>query len=322
MRKTTKLWFMVAASLVLVGCIIFGGVMSMLGWDFSKLSTAKKITNVYEIREEFQDISVIVDTADVVFAPSDDGKCSVSCYERERVKHSVTVENGTLVIRVQDSRKWYEHIGIFFGTPKITVSIPEGQYGNISVKGSTGDVDTGEVFTFKSIELLGSTGNVLCRASALNTIKIKRSTGDICVQSVTAREMGLVVSTGKITVSDVMSQEGVQVHVSTGKAELTNIRCKDFHSVGDTGDILLKGVIAEGTLYVERDTGDVKLDRCDAGEIFVETDTGDVTGSLLSEKVFIVRTGTGKIDVPKTIIGGRCEITTDTGNILLSITSP
>lgn len=317
-----KIGLILAACLVGIGVILFAGLMSLLGWDFSKLSTARKISNVYEIYEDFQDISIIVDAADVILVPSDDGTCAVSCYEEEKVEHSVTVESGTLVIRVQDSRKWYEHIGIFFDTPKITVSIPQGQYGTLCVRGDTGDVEIGETFTFESIELLGSTGNALCRASALDTIKIKRSTGDICVQSVTVREMGLVVSTGKITVSDAISLEGVQVYVTTGKAELTNIRCKDFYSVGDTGDLLLVNAIAEETLTVERDTGDVKFDGSDAGEIFVKTDTGDVTGSLLSEKVFIVRTGTGKIDVPKTIIGGRCEITTDTGNILLSITSP
>ena len=319
MNRKMKKWLILAACFVGLGTILFAGLMSLLGWDFSKLSTAKKITNVYEIREEFQDISVIVDTADVVFVPSEDGECSVSCYEREKVKHFVAVEDGTLVVRVQDSRKWYEHIGIFFGTPKITVSIPEGQYGALCVKGDTGGVEIGEAFTFESIELLGSTGNALCRASTVETIKIKRSTGNICVQSVTAREMGLVASTGKIAASDVKIREGMQVHVSTGKAELTNIRCKDFLSVGDTGDLLLVNVIAEETLTVERDTGDVKFDHSDAGEITVTTDTGNVTGTLLSEKVFIVRTDTGRVEVPKTVVGGKCEITTDTGNILLSI---
>ena len=51
----------------------------------------------------------------------------------------------------------------------------------------------------------------------------------------------------------------------------------------------------------------------------ITTDTGNVKGSLLSEKVFIVSTDTGKKQVPNTITGGRCEITTDTGDIIISI---
>ena len=57
----------------------------------------------------------------------------------------------------------------------------------------------------------------------------------------------------------------------------------------------------------------------DAAEIFVQTSTGDVEGSLLSSKVFIANTDTGKVDVPKSITGGRCEITTDTGDIRISV---
>jgi len=69
----------------------------------------------------------------------------------------------------------------------------------------------------------------------------------------------------------------------------------------------------------ESDTGDVKFDGCDAAEIFVETDTGDVKGSLLTDKIFIVQTDTGSVDVPKTATGGKCEITTSTGDINISI---
>ena len=63
----------------------------------------------------------------------------------------------------------------------------------------------------------------------------------------------------------------------------------------------------------------MKFDGCDAGELLVHTDTGDVSGSLLSEKIFIVRTDTGKISVPASVSGGRCEITTDTGDIKINL---
>ena len=65
-------------------------------------------------------------------------------------------------------------------------------------------------------------------------------------------------------------------------------------------------------------TGDIKLDKSDAAEIFIKTSTGNVTGTLLTEKVFITQTSTGNIKVPKSIKGGRCEITTSTGNIKIN----
>ena len=81
----------------------------------------------------------------------------------------------------------------------------------------------------------------------------------------------------------------------------------------------MKNVVASEGFIIERGTGDVSFDSCDAAEIFVETSTGDVKGNLLSDKVFIAKSDTGKVNVPKTVLGGRCEIKTDTGNITLSI---
>ena len=111
----------------------------------------------------------------------------------------------------------------------------------------------------------------------------------------------------------------VSVNVSTGKTVMTDVVCQNMDSNGSTGKISLQNVAASGTLSIKRSTGDVHFDGCDAAEIYVTTDTGSVTGTLLSEKVFIAASDTGRIDVPKTATGGRCEITTDTGDIRLSV---
>ena len=50
-------------------------------------------------------------------------------------------------------------------------------------------------------------------------------------------------------------------------------------------------------------------------ELKIITSTGDIEGTLLSDKVFIVKSSTGDIDVPSSITSGMCEITTSTGDI-------
>lgn len=116
MSRTTKLGLIVAASLVLIGCILFVCIMSTLGWDFAKLSTVKYETNTYEISEAFDGISVRTDTADIVFKPSDDGKCRVQCHEEENSKHSVGVKDGTLKIEIS-ALKFIGYIGLNFDSP-------------------------------------------------------------------------------------------------------------------------------------------------------------------------------------------------------------
>ena len=95
--------------------------------------------------------------------------------------------------------------------------------------------------------------------------------------------------------------------------------CANLYSKGNTGRLNLTNVTAAGEFHIERDTGDVHFEGCDAEAIFVKTDTGNVTGSFRTDKVFLTKTDTGRVDVPKTITGGRCEITTDTGNIKISV---
>ncbi len=63
----------------------------------------------------------------------------------------------------------------------------------------------------------------------------------------------------------------------------------------------------------------MEFNASDAASIYVKTDTGDVTGSLRSEKVFITETHTGKVRVPTGIRGGRCEISTHTGDIIIEV---
>ena len=319
MSKRAKIWLVIATSLVVLGLIMFAAAMSAYNWEFTGLSTEKYETNTYELREEFSSISMNTDTADILFDVSDDGMCKVICYEQENMKHSVAVQDGTLTVNAADDREWYEYIGITMGTPKVTVYLPETEYVSLMIKESTGDVEIPKDFRFESIDILASTGDVKSFAAASGVIKIKTSTGVIRVENASAGTLDLSVSTGNVNVSGVACGGDVKINVSTGKTNISDTACNSVISTGSTGDISVKNVIAAEKISITRSTGDVRFDGADAAEIFVKTDTGDVTGSLLTDKVFITQTDTGSIDVPKTVAGGRCEITTDTGDIRIHI---
>lgn len=314
-----KAWLIAASVCVVIGCVVFGGVMMALKGDFSELSTVEYETNEYEIKESYRNIEITTDTADVTFVAAKNSASVVTCYEQKDEKHSVTVKDDTLVIRLEDERKWYEHIGIGLGTPKITVTIPEGEYGTLSVNFDTSDVVLPEGFRFEAVHMLGSTGDVTCSASVREKLQVKTSTGDIRLENMSAGTVDLGVSTGHIAAISVSCAEDIAVKVSTGKTELTDVICKNFTSKGSTGDVFLNNTVAGGKFSIERSTGDISFDGCDAAEIFVETSTGHVTGWLLSDKVFRTETDTGKIQVPMTVTGGLCRIVTDTGDIKIDV---
>lgn len=319
MGKGMKVWLVIALICILLGGAVFVGVMSKNGWDFTKLSTEAHETNEHLISEDFQDIEIETDTASVVFLPSNDETCKVVCLEREKATHTVAVEEGVLRIKLVDTRKWYDYIGVHFGMEKITVYLPKTEYGGLTITDSTGDIEISKAFQFESMDISVSTGHVENYASVVGELEITTTTGDIKVECVSVGSLALNVSTGKVTVSGVTCVGDITVGVSTGKAHLTDVTCKALRSNGATGDIVLKNVVATENFSIERSTGRVTFQSCDAGEIFVETGTGDVNGTLRSEKVFIVDTGTGSIRVPHSTSGGRCEISTGTGNITIEI---
>lgn len=283
MKKSTKIWLVIGAILTVAGLVMFTAVMTAYRWDFAKLSTVQYKTTTYEVTEAFTNVFVSTKTADIVIAPSPNGKCCVQWHTEEHTNYAVTVQDDTLTIQLIDEqtvKDYIQYIGIHFGSPKITVYLPEAQYASLAVKASTG------------------------------SIRI----ADIC-----ADKLDLSVSTGQIAVSDATCTGDITIHVSTGKSHLTDVRCQNLLSQGDTGDITMENVIAADSFTIERTTGDVTFDRCDASEIFVKTDTGDVRGSLLSEKVFIAQTDTGSVTVPRVGSGGMCQINTDTGDIFITI---
>ncbi len=318
MKGSTKIWIAAALCLIVIGCIIFAGAMEMLKWDFKRLTTYRYETNEYTFEAGAKSISVRVNTADLVILPSETDGIRVVCYEKTKEKHSVGVEGDNLVIAVAERRRWYEYIGIDFDQPKITLYLPQGEYGTFSLKSSTGDVKLPEGYRFDRVDISQSTGKTTCLASVTGEIRVKSSTGGITLEKLSAGSIDLSVSTGRIDLSEV-NCGSVRIKVSTGVTRLTDLACGELFSEGSTGDITLKKVIVSGRMSLERDTGDIRLEACDAAEIHIETDTGDVKGTLLSEKVFIAGSDTGKVKVPHTASGGRCEIETDTGDIKIEI---
>ncbi len=320
MRKAVKIWLIVAASLILLGIIILGGTMAVSKSDIFSFTTRKYETNTYEISEDFNSVSINTDTADIVFIASSDEKCKIVCYEEEKAKHSVTVTDGKLSVDMVSTKKWYDHINIgWSGKPMITVYLPKNDNISLLLKNSTGRIELPSDIAFESIDISGSTGDVSCRSSADGMIKIKRSTGDILLENISAGALDLWVSTGDVKVTSVNCAGDVKLRASTGDVKLDGLDCKNLFSECGTGDITLKSVVASERFDITTDTGTVAFDRSDANEISVKTDTGKVTGTLLSEKVFFIKTDTGDVEVPKTTSGGKCEIETDTGDIKINI---
>ena len=275
-----KKWLIIAGCLMAAGLIVFSVGLGIAGFDFRRWGTQNMVTNTHTIEEDFISVRLNVVTADITFAPSEDGHVKVVCYEDSKIPNSVHVEGDTLVISTKDNRKWYDHIGFNWEENTITVYLPAGEYGDLRVDCTTGDVNVPEQFTFQNATLDLTTGDTQWKAGIGQDLSVKCTTGSVAVE---------------------------------------NVLCNSLKVKTTTGDVTLDRVQAAETMAVTVSTGDVKLNRADAGEIVIKATTGDVTGTLLSEKIFDTKVTTGDVTVPASATGGTCRVTTTTGNIDLKI---
>lgn len=299
MKKT---FIIIAVIIAAIGLAVSLGALIAVNFDFTKLGNAKYETNEYSVSENFNSIEIDAKETDVIIKPSDNGGVSAVCVGRENVKHTVSVENGTLKITLNDERKWFDRLEFFLKPLSITLYLNASQYDALKVSSSTGDVSVDGAFTF---------GNV----------NITASTGDIEIKNIVAAKLDLTVSTGDIRVSTVNCEGDVSVSISTGETIFTDLTCKNLISTGSMGDVTLKNVVAAESFSIERSTGDVRFDNSDAVNITVKTSTGSVKGTLRTAKVFNTKTSTGSVSVPDTASGGNCNITTNTGSIKIELSA-
>ena len=278
--KKRNAWLLVGAALVLLGGIIFGATALIAKGDLTKMSISKCITNEYTVNEAFESVTLLTKDAKVEILPAKDGVCRVNCYEEESRRHTVTVKDGVLTVSVEDERKWYEYIGFHLTAPKVTVYLPEKEYASL---------------------------------------RVENKTGDIQIRNLRAETLTVTTTTGKILLENVTCGGDITTNFLTGSTHFKNVTCGSLTAEGGTGSVTLESTLVRGKVTVETNTGAVKLLASDAEALEVKTNTGNVTGDLLSPKIFISKTNTGDIEAPETTTGGVCKITTNTGNIKITI---
>ena len=313
-----KSFLIISLSLVLFGLILGVVGLMLMKFDFSSLTTEKEIEKMYEIDEKFESVSIDAKTANVNILISDDDECHIEIKEKKNLFYTVSVENGALVIKHNDTRRWYNYIGIIQNSNVIDLYMPAGVYKALNISVNTGEVKVESGFEFDTATIDGNTADIEFYSNVKSKVECKTNTGDIKFSGVNASDISLKTNTGDIDISNV-NGESINLRGGTSKLKLQNINCKNIEIDSGTGKANLAGVIAENSMKIKVATCDVYLDACDAAEINIQTGTGDVEGTLLTNKVFVANAGTGKIQVPESYDGGKCNIKTGTGDIKISI---
>ena len=270
--------------LILLGIVVGFVGFAMLGFNPKKLGNTKIEHKTFTSSDEFDSIVIKSEVSDVKIKRSEDGKFRVDYDRISKMRTTVVIEDGVLKITEKDNRRWYDYILTFnfvsFNNSDIVVYLPEKQYREVNVS-----VDTGSIKLY-SVPVDGN-------------IALKTDTGSIDVYNLSCDSISAETDTGSIDLEAVRVWNGVKLST-------------------DTGSIDIIDTIADGDLNARTDTGSVKLKDIDANSITVKTDTGSIKGTILTEKIIFAKSDTGSVNVPESLTGGKCNLTTDTGSIKIS----
>ena len=200
--KKMKIAMIVSVVIVVVGVALSLVGLLMMRFDFKRLELSRYQSKTYEFVEDFNSISIDVDTADIDFRLSQDGVCRVSCFEDERRSHTVTVQDGTLQVVVAKT-EWYHHISLFnFNGPTVTLSLPKAAYDAVQIHTNTGDVTLPSELSFTNAAVEADTGDVSWQSAVADTLSVVTDTGEIEIAGVSPKKLSVKDHTGDISVSD------------------------------------------------------------------------------------------------------------------------
>ena len=309
-------------------CFCFG--LSLVGFTSCKQEFTMREDIV---ADAFENITIDTKTADIHFVSATDGVCKVITPERTGLQYTVNVQDGMLMVKLEDTRKWYQYLMFHFEMPDVTIYLPDADYKNLTIDASTGDIEIAQNLRFENVAIDISTGDVDCEAIVTENLNIETTTGDIEVENATAKSMEVSTSSGDIEISN--TQAGaIRANVTTGSVELENITCISLTSEGGTGNFTANNVEAVETFYVKRTTGDVALSKITAGALTIDKTTGKATISTAgcgdvqlstttgSTQItdmtcanFTSEGGTGDLTMNNVVASGKFTIDRTTGDI-------
>ena len=319
MNNNTKKLIILVIGLLFISAILSSlcGIGS-LGLNFFRKGSSGS-ANTWTLKDNFSDIEIKSKTGSIKIYRSSDRSSKVVWSGSKNTKLSVGTKFGTLSIREKYKLPWFLRPVSLNDSSEIQIWLPRESYDNLSVNTDTGSVVIPAGFSFDKAEIDTDTGPVDFRAGIRKDLKIDSDTGRITVNGIRPANMRLNSDTGELTVTNVKASKDIRLETDTGRITVTDVSCQKMDVNSDTGSLSLANVIAADNMDLESDTGSIKLDRCDAGSIKIETDTGSIQGTLLSDKVFSARSGTGNVSVPGSTSGGSCTIKSDTGSINIEI---
>lgn len=216
-------------------------------------------THQYEIKENFSDIIISADTADILFIHSENPGIFVVCEEEKNENHFVAVKDNTLQIKVVDNQKWYQEIAVSLRKPLITVFFGRNECGNILLETDTGSILLENINVTGKFEAKTVTGNVTFTTGKANDVFVETDTGNVLLDDIVAiGKLSIETDTGNVKFEGCDASE-VFIETDTGNVSGSFLTEKVVFAESETGKIDVPKIIADEKCEIITDTGDIRI---------------------------------------------------------------
>ena len=285
-HRFTKIFVVCGLIVLAAALVLFIAGMSVINWDFSKLSTVQYSVLTFEQTDEnIQSIDVRYQSADIAVTVSPDAeKISVKYPVRtdadgKQAAVTLKTEDSTLYIAESDDN--FQPVSWFFGSiPPVEIVLPAAEYSSLHLQTDTGDIRITDVTAAQGIVLQTGTGDIELSGGRAESISATADTGNIRLSDVTAaQKITLKSDVGDLTLNSATAAE-IEARADTGNVSVSGIAADAITLSADTGDIrgTIAGKKADFTISVTTDTGSSNLQSGGSGakRLTVATDTGDI----------------------------------------------
>jgi DUF4097 and DUF4098 domain-containing protein YvlB len=314
------------------GAVIFFAGYAASGFDIKKLSdTQYEYTDESYCFSAYINVDAEISYDDIEVKPSEDENVHVSFQSGGDTEYDVSEIDGTVyVTNKHKQQKGLIRIDLNFNFARkkpLTISLPEGYGGYLTLETDCGDVNADGV-TAKSFNGVAKYGDIVVSGCSFDEkFFLTADCGDVTLKN-TAVNLSTVVtaSYGDFTAYSCTLGKLI-LNAACGDTDILNSDAKDAEINSEYGDIVLTNTSFAGECKVWDSCGDIVL----SGVTFLSDSSfyaeyGDITGSingLQSDYSILADVRYGDKNISNNIQDGKPTLSfeTDTGDIKIRDTS-
>ncbi len=255
MKSGIKVLSIASGLIILIGILIL-----VMGFAFGgTLESDRTEKTTIEAEGTFTKIDIKASSANIIIKKSDTDKTYAICDSSKKISYELKAESGTLCLKEIDNRKWYDHIGFFFGWRDAVLYLPEENYASLSIDISSGNIKCeDEIFSFAEAELMSTSGSIKYSAKA-ERLSANVSSGSIYIEKLNAQSIRLNAVSGSINFTRCDGKE-ITMECTSGSIKGSLLTGKIFDIKTSSGSSSYPDMtIGGGTFKATTSSGNVKI---------------------------------------------------------------